>query len=88
MKTISKFGLAALAAGAFWAATLPGKAETPDTFTRHGLPIPGAYFAQKESQKPATIAVSKSGQGVGEQRQTSKAGKKPAQPVHSTKKNS
>jgi hypothetical protein len=88
MKTIGKFGLAALAAGAFWAAALPGKAETPDTFTRHGLPIPGAYFAQKESQKPATIAVSKSGQGVGEQQQTSKTGKKHAQPVHSAKKNS
>ena len=71
MKIISKFGLATLAAGAFWAATLPGKAETPDTFTRHGLPIPGAYFAQKASEKPATIAVSKSGQGVGEQKQTS-----------------
>jgi hypothetical protein len=88
MKIISKFGLATLAAGAFCAATLPGKAETPDTFTRHGLPIPGAYFAQKASEKPATIAVSKSGQGVGEQRQTSKTGKNRAQPVHSAKKNS
>jgi len=77
MKTIGKFGLAALAAGAFWAATLPGKAETPDTFTRHGLPIPGAYFKNKESQKPATVAVSKSGQGVGDQKQAApKAGKK------------
>jgi hypothetical protein len=56
MKTIGKFGLAALAAGAFWAGTLPSKAETPDTFTRHGLPIPGAYFKSKESQKPATVA--------------------------------
>ena len=36
------------------------KAETADTFTRHGLPIPGAYFKSKESQKPATVAVSKS----------------------------
>jgi hypothetical protein len=88
MKTISKFGLATLAAGAFWAVALPGKAETPDTFTRHGLPIPGAYFAQKESQKPATIAVTKSGQGIGKQKQASKTGKKHAQPIHSTKKNS
>src|SRR5258708_22859346 len=60
MKTIGKFGLAAVAAGAFWAATLPSKAETADTFTRHGLPIPGAYFKSKESQKPSTVAVSKS----------------------------
>jgi hypothetical protein len=88
MKIISKFGLATLAAAAFWAATLPGKAETPDTFTRHGLPIPGAYFAQKASEKPAIIAVSKSGQGVGEQKQTSQTGKKRAQPVYSAKKDS
>jgi hypothetical protein len=75
MNTIIKFGLAALAAGAF--SILPGKAETPDTFTRHGLPIPGAYFKNKESQQPATVAVSKSGKGVGEQKQaTSKTGKK------------
>jgi hypothetical protein len=75
MNTISKFGLAALAAGAF--SILPSKADTPDSFTRHHLPIPGAYFKNKESQQPATVAVSKSGKGVGEQKQTmSKAGKK------------
>jgi hypothetical protein len=50
MNTIIKFGLAALAAGAF--STLPSKAETPDTFTRHALPIPGAYFKNQESQQP------------------------------------
>jgi hypothetical protein len=77
MNTIIKFGLAALAAGAF--STLPSKAEntTPDIFTKHGLPIPGAYFKNRESQQPATVAVSKSGQGVGDQKQTApKAGKK------------
>jgi hypothetical protein len=76
MNTIIKFGLAALAAGAFFA--LPGKAETPDIFTRHGLPVPGVYFKNKESQQPASVAVSKSGQGVGDdQKQTApKAGKK------------
>ena len=75
MNTIIKFGLAALTAGAF--STLPSKAETPDTFTRHGLPIPGAYFKNKESQQPASVAVSKSGQGVGDQKQTTaKAGKR------------
>jgi hypothetical protein len=60
MNTTIKFGLAALAVGAF--SILPGKADntTPDTFTRHGLPIPGAYFKNKESQQPAAIAVSKS----------------------------
>ncbi len=41
------------------------------------------------AQKPATVAVSKSGQGVGEQKQTaSKAGKKHTKSVHSTKKGS
>jgi hypothetical protein len=70
MNTIVKFGLAAFAAGAF--STLPSKADnsTPDTFTRHGLPIPGAYFKNKESQQPETIAVSKSGKGVGQEKQT------------------
>ena len=57
MNTTIKFGLAALAVGAFF--ILLGKADntTPDTFTRHGLPIPGAYFKNKESQQLATIAV-------------------------------
>ena len=66
MNTTIKFGLAALAVGAF--SILPGKADntTPDSFTRHGLPIPGAYFKNKEiknkeSQQLATIVVSNSG---------------------------
>jgi hypothetical protein len=35
MKNIVQFGLAALATRAFFA--MPGKAETPDIFTKHGL---------------------------------------------------
>jgi hypothetical protein len=82
MKTIVQFGLAVFAVAAFSA--LPSKAETPDIFTKHGLPLPGAYFKNKESQQPATIAVSKSGQGVGEQKQSaSKAGKKHPRHVRS-----
>ena len=50
MKTICKFGLAALAAGVFLGATLPSEAEAPDIFTRHGLPVPGVYFGQKEAR--------------------------------------
>jgi hypothetical protein len=80
MKTVIKFGLAALAAGTFFGTTLPGNADTPDAtiaFTKHGLPVPGAYFKSKASQQPATIAVSKSGNGVGQAKQTtSKTGKK------------
>jgi hypothetical protein len=75
MNTIIKFGVAALAAGAFL--PLPIKAQTPDTFTRHGLPIPGAYFKNKQSQRPATIAVTRSDKILGGQKQPmSKAGNK------------
>jgi hypothetical protein len=90
MKTIAKFGLAALAVGAF--STLPSMADTPDAtfaFTKHGLPVPGAYFKAKERQQATTIAVSKSGQGVGESKQTaSKVEKKSTHHVRSTAKGS
>ena len=69
MKTIAKFGLAALAVGAFLGTALPSNADTPNPsnpFTKHGLPIPGAYFQARENQQVATVAVSKSGQGIGE----------------------
>ena len=87
MKTIVQFGSVALVV-AFLTGAL-SKADTPSTFTRHGLPIPGAYFKNKESQQPVTVAVSKSGQGVGDQKQAApKAGKKHTKSVHSTKKGS
>ena len=75
MNTIINFGVAALAAGAFL--SLPIKAQTPNTFTRHRLPIPGAYFKNKENQHPATVAVIIYEKRVGEQKQRMwKAGKK------------
>ncbi|HET9373798.1 MAG TPA: hypothetical protein VFO40_02425 [Chthoniobacterales bacterium] len=67
MQKMIKWWLATLVTGAFLGGVLLSNAETPDIFTRHGLPIPGAYFKNKESQQPASIAVSKSGQGVGDQ---------------------
>ena len=82
MKTIVKIGLAALAAGAFLTSTVPVTAgefvdQNRNYFLKHGLPIPGESFKKNENQQPATIAVSKSGSGVGEQKQaTSKAVKK------------
>ena len=80
MNTIIKFGLAALAAGAF--STLSTKAETPDIFSQHNLPVPGAYFKNKEIQQPVTVAVSKSGKGIGEQKQAMpKIDKKPSQHI-------
>jgi hypothetical protein len=64
MKNIIRLGLATLGMGAILGATLSSQAETPDIFTKHDLPIPGAYFAKHRSQKSATVAISKSGQGV------------------------
>jgi hypothetical protein len=84
MNTIVKFGLAAIAAGAFLTSTVPGRAgefvdQNRNYFLKHGLPIPGESFKKKENQQSATIAVSKSGNGVGQQKQTtSKAAKKHA----------
>jgi hypothetical protein len=82
MKTIAKFGLAALAAGVFFGGTLLANADQyasqlSNPFTKHGLPVPGAYFQARENQQAATVAVSKSGQGVGEGKQpVSKVDKK------------
>jgi hypothetical protein len=64
LHNIVKLSLAMVFTGALLEGAVPSKAETPDIFTKHGLPIPGAYFKNKESQKPATVAVSKSGKGV------------------------
>ena len=91
IRTIVRFGLATLAMGAFFGIGLPVKAdqlvwvraEKSDFWRARGLVPPGSY-SQDESQKPATIAVNKAGQGVGEQNQTtSKAAKKGTRHVHS-----
>jgi hypothetical protein len=82
--TIVRLGVGALALGTFFEVSLPIRADQPvwvraqqlDYFRARGLMPPGAYF-HNESQKPATIAVNKGGQGVGEQKQaTSKPAKK------------
>ena len=94
MKTIVRFGCAALAVGAFFGSTLPVNADQyasqfSDPFTKHGLPVPGAYFKAKENQLTTTVAVSKSGQGVGEGKQTvSKVDQKPTHHVRSATKGS
>src|ERR1700756_3283630 len=91
MKTNVKFGLAALAMGAFIGVGYPVKADPPgwvrpqplDYFKVRGLVPPGSY-SHNENQKPATIAVNKAGQGVGEQHKTtSKAAKKGTQHARS-----
>ena len=94
--SIVRFGLAALAMGAFFGVDLPAKAdqlvwaraEKLDFWRARGLVPPGSY-SQDQSQKPATIAVNKAGQGVGEQNQTtSKAAKKGTHHSRSPKKDS
>ena len=94
--TIVRFGVAALAMGAFFGVGLPVKAgqlvwvraQPVDHFRAVGLVPPGSY-SHNENQKPATIAVNKAGQGVGEQKQTtSKLAKKNTQHISSAKKDS
>ena len=86
MKTIVKFGLAALAIGAVFADSLPVKAgqlvwvraQQLDFWRARGLVPPGSY-SHNENQRPVTIAVSEAGQGIQEQKSTkSKAGKRPS----------
>ncbi|HEV3209252.1 MAG TPA: hypothetical protein VGY91_03230 [Chthoniobacterales bacterium] len=75
IKTIIRFGVAALAMGAFFGVGLPVRADQLvwvraqplNYFKVRGLVPPGSY-AQNEDQKPATIAVNKAGQGVGKQK--------------------
>jgi hypothetical protein len=94
--TIVRFGVAALAMGAFFGVGLPVKADQLvwvraqplNYFKVRGLVPPGSYF-HNENQKPATIAVNKAGLGVVDQKQTaSKTAKKSTQHVRSAKKNS
>jgi hypothetical protein len=96
MKTNVKFGLAALAMGAFIGVGYPVKADQlvwvraqpVDHWKGVGLMPPGSY-SHHENQKPTTIAVNKAGQGVGEQKQTtSKSAKKNTRHISSAKKDS
>jgi hypothetical protein len=94
--TIVRFGVAALVMGAFFGVGLPVKADQLvwvraqplDYFKVRRLVPPGSY-SHNENQKPATIAVNKAGQGVGEQKQTtSKPPKKNTQHISSAKRDS
>ena len=94
--SIVRLGVGALALGMFFEVSLPVRADQLvwvraqqlDYFRARGLMPPGSYF-HNENQKPATIAVNKAGQGVGDQEQTaSKTAKKSTQHVCSAKKDS
>jgi hypothetical protein len=93
---IVRLGVGALALGTFFEVSPPVRADQLvwvraqqlDYFRARGLMPPGSY-SHNENQKPATIAVNKGGQGVGEQKQTtSKPAKKNTQHVRSAKKDS
>ena len=91
MKTLVKLGIAALAMGAFFGADRSVRAgevtwvrAQPLNFFRAKGLVPPGYFSKNQSQKPATVAVSKSGQGLGAQQPTAKKGTQ--QRVHSAKK--
>ena len=88
---IVRLGVGALALGTFFEVSPPVRADQLvwvraqqlDFWRARGLVPPGSY-SQSKNQKPATIAVSSAGQGVGEQKQTtSKAAKKGTQSVRS-----
>jgi hypothetical protein len=74
-----KFGMAALAIGVFFGVSLPLKVKADQLvwvrapklnyFEVRGLVPPGSY-SHDDNQKPATIAVNKAGQGVGDQKET------------------
>ena len=79
-----------LLAGGFMASSLSVMAaDQLDSWKVRGLTRPGAWFAKNTTEKPVTIGLSKSGQGVGEQKNTeSQAGKKSKHPVGSAKSDS
>jgi|SRR6266403_2989664 hypothetical protein len=96
IKTIVRIGVAALAMGAFFGVSFPVRAgelvwvraQPLNYFQVRGLVPPGSY-SHMETKKPATIAVNKAHQGVGEQTQTaSKAAKQATQHIRSAKKDS
>ena len=96
IRSIVRFAVAAFVMGASFGVGLPVKADQLvwvraqqlDYFRARGLMPPGSYF-HNENQKPATIAVNKAGQGVGDQKKTaSKTAKKSTQHVRSAKKDS
>ena len=94
--SIVRFGVAALLMGASFGVGHPVKADQLvwvraqqlDFFRARGLTPPGSYF-HSDNQQPATIAVNKAGQGVGDQKQTTfKTAKKSTPHVRSAKKDS
>jgi hypothetical protein len=69
MKTIAKIGLVTVAVGVAMAGSLTLQAaEQLDNWKVRGLTRPGAWFEKYNTEKATTIAVNKSGRGVGAQK--------------------
>ena len=67
MNIIFRFGLGTLVTGAFCLTTSLANADTPEpanAFTKHGLPVPGAYFKNKEETSQTAVVVAKSGKSA------------------------
>ena len=83
-----RFGLCALATGAFCLTTSLSNADTTEpvnAFTKHGLPVPGAYFKNKENTPRTAVVLANSGKSTTNPNPTaSKAAKRPAKHVRST----
>jgi hypothetical protein len=73
INTVVRYGAATLVMGALFAVGLPVqagnvvwvRAEKLDYFRARGL-VPPGFYSPQDNSKPATMAVNKAGQGVGE----------------------
>ena len=82
------YELGALAIAAFSLTTSLTDADTlasANAFSKHGLPVPGAYFKNKENTQRSVVVVAKSGKSVTNPNSTVlKATKKRAKQARST----
>ena len=78
MRTTLKIAFMTLVAGILATGAMPVRADQPvDSWSVRGLARPGTWFEKYNAEKPVTLAVSKSGHGVGKQKQTAyKVGKR------------
>ena len=83
-----KLGLCALATGAFCLTTSLSNADTAEpvnAFTKHGLPVPCAYFKNKENTPRTAVVLANSGKSATNPNPTAaRAAKKPAKHVRYT----
>lgn len=88
MNIIFRFGLGALAIAAFSLTTCLSDADTlgaANAFTKHGLPVPGAYFKNKANTERSIAVMSKSGKSATNSNRTaSRAAKKQEKQVRSS----